>query len=321
MRIVVILALAVCAAPTWAQPDGGAQMFPDQPAVARPKPRPAEVDLQIKQDLQALAATLNFNNDGFVQNSAVYGARPGFFGASEWTRGFAALLNGNLVRIDGVKVLERQGNDVRAAVVYSFQPSPRDRDGERKLPDDPHQEILQFKQAPALYEPNRLVWQIVPPDVAPSELKTSDDLTEKDDLWANVAYHLAQKQPLQQTGTFAELSQGNLKQLGLGVLQFVQDYDEVFAFAPPYLIEAISPYVRSTTIFRVPNTNEIYTFNANLSGLKQADIDEVYQTVLFYEGQNETPIFRYDGRAAIGFADGHVALVSPEEADKLIWKP
>ena len=31
-------------------------------------------------------------------------------------------------------------------------------------------------------------------------------------------------------------------------------------------------------------------------------------------------VFRYGGKAAICFADGHAALVSPEEAEKLIWK-
>ena len=51
------------------------------------------------------------------------------------------------------------------------------------------------------------------------------------------------------------------------------------------------------------------------------EMQNTAQTVMFYEGQNETPIFRYDGRAAICFADGHVTLVTPDEAKSLIWKP
>ena len=71
----------------------------------------------------------------------------------------------------------------------------------------------------------------------------------------------------------------------------------------------------------MPDTNEIYVFNANLSGLSTDQVKTPARTVMFYEGQNEKPIFRYDGKAAIGFADGHTALVSPDEGQKLIWKP
>ena len=166
-------------------------------------------------------------------------------------------------------------------------------------------------------QPAHLLWQIVPPDAPPAPLATADE----DTLWANVAYHFAQKQLLEQTGTPAERSQSNLKQLGLGVLQFVQDYDGFCAFAPHYTIEAISPYIRTSTPFQVPDTNEIYTFNGNLSEKNLWDVKDSVQTVLFYEGQNETPIFCYDGKAAICFADGHVALVTPDEAKSLIWKP
>ena len=105
------------------------------------------------------------------------------------------------------------------------------------------------------------------------------------------------------------------------VAQLSIDYDEVYAFEPRYLIEAITPYVGDPTVFQVPDTNEIYTFNANLSGKNLTVVKDFARTVLFYEGQNEKPIFRYDGKAAIGFADGHAELVTPEEAQKLIWRP
>lgn len=45
------------------------------------------------------------------------------------------------------------------------------------------------------------------------------------------------------------------------------------------------------------------------------------RTVMFYEGRDEKLIFRYNGKAAVCFVDGHTALVSPEEAKSLIWKP
>ena len=226
--------------------------------------------------------------------------------------------------INAVKVLERNKDDARAAVVYSFQPSPDEAKGARKISADPHQEILRFKLVSIPYEePARKIWKIVPPATPPNELKSQIDLTERDDLFANVAYHLAQKQVPETIGTPVERSMDNLKLLGEGTFQLVEDYGEVYAFAPAYVTEALAIYTftRNPAVFQVPDTNEIYAFNTNLCGLNQAAVNEVAHTVLFYEGQSETPIFRYDGQAAICFADGHVALVSPDEAKSLIWKP
>ena len=193
----LFLALLLCAVPAMAQPD----------FVQKNAPRPTDVAGQIKQDLQRLKQNFSSNNDGFPSSAAVYQARPGFFGATEWMRGLANLLNGNSVQIDAVKVLERDGDTARAAVVYSFHPAPNNPNGERMIPPDPHQEIMQFKLAATPYEgPMHLIWQIVPPTAAPAPIQSQTDLAEKDDLFANVAYHLAQKQPLTQLGTPAERS-------------------------------------------------------------------------------------------------------------------
>lgn len=323
MRTLIISALAatLCVAPAMAQPQDGAQMFPAQPNEQKFKARPAEVNLQIKEDLQALAQTFNQGSEFFAAENYIFAARIGFFGASEWKRNLKSQLNGNLIQIDDAKIIERAGDTVKVAVAYSFKPSPALREAQPEFWRGARQEILNLKLGPMIYETEHMVWQIVPPLAPPPAFNLNVDADPQDNLFINIAYYLAQKQVLQITGTPEEHSVENLKQLGLGVAQLVQDYDEVYAFAPRYLIEAVTPYVRNPTVFQIPDTNEIYTFNANLSGLKLADINEVYQTVLFYEGQNETPVFRYDGKAAIGFADGHVALIAPDEARKLIWKP
>ncbi len=297
-------------------------MFPAQPAdVQQPKPRPAEVNLQIKEDLQALAGTLSQPSNFIDGENYINGAHIGFFGSSEWKRELAGKLNGNSVQIDDVKIIGRAGDVVKAVVAYSFKTSPYLREPQPEFWNGPRQEILDFKLGPRVFDTEQMVWQIVPPEVAPSAFTPSGNAEMQDNLFANVAYYLAQKQVLKITGTPEERSINNLKLLGLGVAQLVQDYDEVYAFAPRYLIEAVTPYVLNPRILQIPDTNEIYSFNSNLSGKNLADVKEVYQTVLFYEGQNEKPIFRYDGKAAICFADGHVALVSPNEAQKLIWKP
>ena len=89
----------------------------------------------------------------------------------------------------------------------------------------------------------------------------------------------------------------------------------------PNFINSLMPYAQNPLIFKLPDSTEFYTFNGNLLDKNMDQIKAPTRTVLFYEGQNEMPIFRYDGRAAICFADGHVALVSPDEAKSLIWKP
>lgn len=42
--------------------------------------------------------------------------------------------------------------------------------------------------------------------------------------------------------------------------------------------------------------------------------------VVLYDGENQKLRYSYDGRAPVAFADGHVALVSPQEAKNLVWK-
>ena len=64
-----------------------------------------------------------------------------------------------------------------------------------------------------------------------------------------------------------------------------------------------------------------YAFNAKLQNVTMAQIQAPAETVLFYEGQNEKLDFRHGNRTAVAFADGHVKLVSTEEAKKLRWNP
>lgn len=283
--------------------------------------RPSDVTGQIKQDLSALTdATLQ--RDGvFGAFPYIYGARVGYFGASEWANGLRPLVNYYKIQIESVSVLERNGNAARAMVNYKIVPSGNFSAEIRKFWSGTHQETVNLKLEVNPLQRKVSVWKIVPPQVAPPVMTTSASIADQNVLLANIAYHLAQKQLPEPIGTLGERSTINLKQLGIGVLIFTQDYDEVYAFNSRYIIEALSPYITSPVLFQVPDTNEIYTFNGNLSGLNIHQVPSSEKTVLFYEGQNETPIFRYDGKAAICFADGHVALVTPEEAKNLIWKP
>ena len=321
MKIFIYCALAatLCVAPAMAQPQEGPPTFivqPDGPGQREGKP-----SAQIKADLQFLATSISAKNSFPSAENYVIGARSGFFGFTEWQRNLKGIMNGSWIQVEDVEVFKGDENGVKAAVSYSFKPMINANEDLPEFLKGTRQELLTLKFGPMPFDTGGMVWQIVPPEIAPPAFIPSDNSKPQDNLFANIAYYLAQKQVLEIPGTLEQRSVNNLKQLGLGVAQLVQDYTEVYAFAPRYLIEALTPYIGDSTVFLVPDTNEIYSFNANLSGLKLADINEVYKTVLFYEGQNEKPIFRYDGKAAICFADGHVALVTPDEAKSLIWKP
>ena len=43
--------------------------------------------------------------------------------------------------------------------------------------------------------------------------------------------------------------------------------------------------------------------------------------VAVYEGKNQTPDFRHNGKAVIGFADGHVEEIPEAQAGTLKWIP
>lgn len=112
-----------------------------------------------------------------------------------------------------------------------------------------------------------------------------------------------------------------LKQLGLGVMQFVQDYEENLNFGPNDFQRKLQPYLKNTDVFRSPVTGRPFVMNPALSGMNLSQIAAPARTVLFYEGSNGRLFFSPDGTAAILFMDGHVGYVLPEQAATLIWTP
>ncbi len=297
------------------------------------------IPAQIKQDLDVLVGLFNSNQLEDSGPYLIFGARKGYFGYREWLSQIYPIFRSTNLYIDSVKVTGNEGGNVIASVTYSFRPrdifNPEVSKGWREM----RKEVVRFKRGPGISRDGEM-WQIVPPDDSSGELTTSSDIPQNANFWNIVAYHLAQKQLYKKSGAPAERSLMQLQDLRLATEQFAQDYDLIYAFDPRYIFKALEPYLVNDASFSVPDVNEFYTFNGNLSGLKtrsrpfaygqfnpnpyglKADeVEALARTVLFYEGQNEQPIFRYDGKAAICFADGHVALVTSDEAGKLIWKP
>ena len=114
----------------------------------------------------------------------------------------------------------------------------------------------------------------------------------------------------------------DLKQIGLAMAQYTQDYDEKLpsmisaqSMAPireavnhswenPKLNkvqEVLQPYIKSAEVFAHPTTRELYRPNINVSRRNLASFDSPEQTILFYEA-SPAP----DGTRAVLYVDGHV---------------
>lgn len=184
-------------------------------------------------------------------------------------------------------------------------------------------------------------WKIVPRDATPVV-----DATDKGDLQAQFAQLEAQIKAAQSGSdgflnawvralsqphallfnTVTSASMSKVRQIMLGLLQFVQDYDGKLTFTPANFAEKLQPYTKSRDVFLAPILDEdtpfTYTLNPEIAGKKLAQFNEPAQTVAIYEADKDGKLlFRFDGKAVIGFMDGHVKLSTPEEAEKLIWKP
>lgn len=128
--------------------------------------------------------------------------------------------------------------------------------------------------------------------------------------------------------------QSNLKQLGLGMMQAIQDANERFPDANSWQ-EAILPYIRNPTLFScpaAPNLEHGYAMNAALSRTYLALLDDPSSTPLLFDSQMNKPNAsggvealcnppRHLGRNNIVFADGHTASFTTEECKKFLWSP
>lgn len=68
------------------------------------------------------------------------------------------------------------------------------------------------------------------------------------------------------------ICQSNLKQIGLGLLQYVRDYDEKTVLAGNWK-KAVSPWLKNDTLFNCPSANT-YALNRHLSGVSLGDVDD-----------------------------------------------
>ena len=112
----------------------------------------------------------------------------------------------------------------------------------------------------------------------------------------------------------AEVSLSNLKQIGLGLLQYTQDNNETL---PPMQSAsaakaALFPYIKSDSVFEQPPSHTFYRPNAFLSRRKLASFDSPATMVAYFE---TTP--QADGKRAVLLLDGHVKRIEDPEWQQL----
>ncbi len=312
----LISMLLMGASASRAQPNAApAGMMPLPAPVALPAARPDTPKEQIEFDLKTLMQVLGALSKAKSEppNAVaefISGARLGAFGFDEWQDDYVRQRGARFYRLDQMEVSKLETDAARVTVYYSFL-----------LPDDKTEvraqhgiEILDLKREIVPWN-GREKWRIAAP--AFEKLRT----TERQRVaLRSVAYFAAQRAGMlpQLRGIVAAT---RLRQIGAGVTQFLAAHDGKYAFQNPNWREAIRVYVPDESQFSIPGTTTLFSFNSNWSDKTGKEIQNPAQTVLFYEGDDQKPAFRYDGKAAIGFADGSAKLVTPEAAKTLIWGP
>lgn len=128
------------------------------------------------------------------------------------------------------------------------------------------------------------------------------------------------------------ICQSNLKQIALGIAQYVQDYDEKFPRAREWQ-PILQPYLKNMAFYNcpsVPTKKNGYAMNQWLSQKNEAEIRDYRRTVSVYETSNlkDNVFGPGTGRAYrhldgwnLAFADGHVKWFKKGSEKGFVWKP
>jgi len=131
--------------------------------------------------------------------------------------------------------------------------------------------------------------------------------------------------------TKAAESMVGLTVLGGAAQEFAEEHDGRLPTAAEYP-QALEKYIGQRPGERLVVPHGVrFVMNAAVAGARVADLNEPERTVLFFEGRAGgpavggrellRPLSGEDDACVIAFADGHVAWVSREELDDLIWQP
>lgn len=116
----------------------------------------------------------------------------------------------------------------------------------------------------------------------------------------------------------------NLRQLGMGVMMYAQDYDDRYPLANSWQ-GGVMPYVRNTQVFVCPDRGmpNSYAYNSILNGLRAKALTTPSATPMLFDSglginngsdrlQSFLPV--HSGFGNVAFADGHVASAAAAPA-------
>lgn len=310
------------------QPDDIAEEIRNHYVPLPRRTRSDEPEPQIVADIEDFACALSQKSTEAAQ-MFVDGARVGFYGAHEWMRYWGHRLGQSRVRIDKVRLKYLRGDEAQVEVSYAifgrFSSNdfwPRDwvvRDETLKLK---RREVL----VPGFGGPRALrLWGIVWEEHAGwKEHGLSEEEWNRDPFSLRKAAFFLRQPPGIIARIRAQESVERLRSLSYAVGYLVEQYGS-FAFEPELLHVALGRSIESTTVrprcFRVPGLKERYSFNTRLCGLSRRDIAEPDRTIMFYEGRDEQPVFRYNNKAALCTVSTNMTPRSREEVAALRWEP
>lgn len=116
----------------------------------------------------------------------------------------------------------------------------------------------------------------------------------------------------------------NVRQIELGLTMYTQEHDGNFPPSSAKYKEALSSLGASEQIFHCPSDQggEVdYSLNTHLQGINLASLPHPERIVAVYEGKNQMLDFRHNGKAVVGFADGHDKAYTKADAESLKWIP
>ena len=167
------------------------------------------------------------------------------------------------------------------------------------------------------------------------KFKSADYASEEERVWgedllARMTSLLTNPEQMTVRATVSQC-QSNLKQIALGVMQFVQDWDERFALHADWKNQ-LQPYLKNEAIFRCPEVEhpeESYSFSSELENRSLNEIKEPVNTIMIYEGKDGKFDFRHlnNTKTNIAFADGHIKAYTKETLENAMkigevrWKP
>jgi hypothetical protein len=107
----------------------------------------------------------------------------------------------------------------------------------------------------------------------------------------------------------------NAKQMALGMLMYISDYDNDFPYVQSTkgAYELLDPYIKNREVFKSQNPDGAkFILNMAIAGANLASVQVPTETILFYEDKQWA-----DGTRVVAFTDGSAKAVTSEEWAKI----